>query len=55
MTEPKKTNEEVHGYDALDRLESESLERAPGTTPTGHGDSAYELFWLGEDSFLPGQ
>jgi len=57
MSEPKKaaTKDEIHGYDALDGLESESFDRAPGATPPQHGDSAYDQLWLGEDSFFLGQ
>jgi len=50
MTDPKKagTNDEVHGYDVLDRLESESFDRAPRSTPL-RSDSAYDQLWLGDD------
>ena len=57
MSDPKKaaTNDEIHGYDVLDRLESESLERSPRPSPAQHGDSAYDQLWLGEDSFNVGE
>jgi hypothetical protein len=56
MSDPKKavSNEEVHGYDALDGLESESFDRAPATQQP-HADSAYDQLWLGEDPFTPVQ
>jgi len=57
MSDPKKaaSNDEIHGYDALDRLEAESFDRAPRPAPAQHTDSAYDQLWLGEDSFYFGQ
>jgi hypothetical protein len=51
MTDPKKagTNDEVHGYDVLDRLESESLDRTSRPSPPAWTDSAYDQLWSGED------
>jgi hypothetical protein len=52
MSDPKTagTNDEVHGYDLLDRPETESCDRAPRTSPP-RADSAYDQLWLGEESF----
>ena len=57
MPDPKKavTNDEIHGYDALDRLESESFDGTSRSAPAQHSDSAYDQLWLGEDNFHLGQ
>jgi hypothetical protein len=49
MSDLKKvgTNEEIHGYDALDRLESDWFDRTPGGSASG--ESAYDQLWLGDD------
>ena len=51
MTDPKKagTNDEVHGYDVLDRLESESFDRTARPSTPAWTDSAYDQLWSGED------
>ena len=52
------TNEpirEVHGYDALDRLEGESADRTPRGGTGQRADSAYDQFWLGEEGFYLGK
>lgn len=56
MSDPKKaaTTDEVHGYEALDRLESESFDRTQRPA-TQHSDSAYDQLWLGEESFYLSQ
>jgi len=45
------TNDEVHGYDALDRLDTDAVERATWSSAPQRGDSAYDQLWLGEESF----
>src|SRR5262245_29108381 len=57
MSDPKKaaTNDEIHGYDALDRLESESFDGTSRSAPAQHSDSVYDQLWLGEDNFHLGQ
>jgi len=57
MSDPKKaaTTDEIHGYDALDRLDSESFDRTQRPASQQHTDSAYDQLWLGEDSFFQGQ
>jgi hypothetical protein len=51
MTDPKKagTNDEVHGYDVPDRLESESFDGTSHPAPHAWSDSAYDQLWSGED------
>ena len=55
VTDPEKVspNDEIHGYDALERLESEPSDGAP--RQARHGDSAYEQLWLGKEGFHSGQ
>jgi hypothetical protein len=57
MSDPQKagTNDEVHGYDALDRLESESFDRTPRPSTPQRSDSAYDQLWLGEDGSYPSE
>lgn len=57
MADVKKAfeSDEIHGYDVLDRLEADSLDRSPRPAALQRTDSAYEQLWLGEDSFYLGE
>lgn len=48
--DPVRASPEVSGYDALDRLEQESFDRAPRNGAEDCAESAYDQYWLGEES-----
>jgi hypothetical protein len=54
-SDPVRSSPEIHGYDSLDRLEQQTFDRAPRISTDARAESAYDQFWLGEESSYLGQ